>query len=345
MWNALATHLNDCELPTALISEERLSLSTVKQATRAVDAFPHAEVHCIVTARDLGRVLVSQWQEAIKNDKVWRWTEYAAACEDRNAVSVDPARSFWIRQDLVKICETWEAVLSPERVHVVTVPGQGSPPDELLRRFSSIVGFDPDGLTEEAAWNNETVGVAATEAIRRVNDRLDGRLNQRQYDRVIKGTLVPMMARRTEPVRFSLPAEDLGWVTERANETIAALETRGYPVVGDLAELRPSLRPNSRRPDDATDEELLEASLDALALLTEAHATSWWARKKPDEEVTTRDGVVGSHARAFVFRGQRKALKLAERNRIAAKAATLAMKARDRTRTKALKKPNDTSSQ
>ncbi len=319
-WQRLVDHVNGSELPTALLSEERLSLASLKQASTAVSAFPDSEVHVVVTARDLARVAVSAWQEEIKNDQTWTWQQFADAIKDPARASTSPARGFWLRQDLAAICASWASAVPAERLHVVTVPRSGSAPDELLGRFASVVGFDPSALTEQPKWNNETVGVAATEVIRRVNERLGGRLNQREHDKIIKMTVVQMLAKRSEPVRFTMPDEELGWVTERADACIAELSARGYPVVGDLDELRPVRREGGRRPDDATDDELLEAALDALAMLAEDYATSWWETKRSSVEGVPEAKDVRSRARRLVFQGQRKAATLADKNPIAAKA-------------------------
>ncbi len=334
-WDALVSHVNGCGMPSALVSEERLSLATLKQARAAVNAFPDSDVHVVVTVRDIGRVVVSAWQEEVKNDQTWTWQQFVDAIKDPAQVAKSPARGFWLRQDVAKICETWEAAVPAQRLHVVTVPPSGASPEELLRRMASVVGFDPATLTEQPAWNNETVGVAATEVIRRVNERLGGRLNQREHDKVIKMTLVQMLAGRTEPVRFTLPREEIGWATERANAMVAELASRGYPVTGDLAELRPRLREGGRRPDDATDAELLEASLDALALLSERYATSWWVRKKSSVEDVEEGGDLASRARGTFFRGQRAAAQLADRSPVAARVMALVLRGRDRARTKA----------
>jgi hypothetical protein len=335
-WDALVDAVNTCGLPTALISEERLSLASLKQARKAVTSFPDSQVHVVVTGRDLGRVVVSAWQEEIKNDQTWTWQEFVDAVKDEAQIATSPARGFWLRQDLAKICETWEASVPAERLHVVTVPPSGASPELLLERFASVVGFDASRLTEEPVWNNETVGVAATEVLRRVNERFGGRLNQRAYDRVIKFTVVQMLAKRTETVRFGLPEEELGWILARAEEFIAFLRDRGYPVTGDLDELRPRLRSGSRRPDDATESELLEASLDALALLAERYATTWWLRRSASLDAPySRTGDLASKARGAVFRGQRSAATLADRSPAAAKALALVLRARDRARSRA----------
>ncbi len=334
-WDALVDHVNASGQSTALISEERLSLSTLKQVTKTVQAFPTSEVHVIVTARDLGRVAVSAWQEEVKNDKTWTWQEFVDAIKDPKQLATSPARGFWMRQDLAAICATWESAVPAGRLHVVTVPRSGSSPDELLARFASVVGFDPAALTEEPKWNNETVGVAATEVIRRVNERLGGRLNQREHDKIMKMTIVQMLARRSEPVRFTLPDEEIPWITERADSCIAELTARGYDIVGDLDELRPVRREGGRRPDDATDAELLDAALDALALLAEDYATSWWRRKRHSVEGVDEAKNVSSRARRLVFSSQRKAAQLADKNPVAAKAMGAVLRRRERARAKA----------
>jgi hypothetical protein len=334
-WDSLVAHVAESPLPTALISEERLSLCTPKQARAVVGAFGGSDVQIVVTARDLGRIAVSAWQEAVKNDATWTWAYFAESIKDPARQAQSPARGFWMRQDLLKICETWEGVVGADHLTVVTVPKPGASADELLGRFCSTVGIDMAGLTEDAKWTNETVGVAATEVIRSVNERLGGRLNKHQHDKVVKLTIVQMLARRTDPVRFALPPEELDWISARADETIAALKDHGYAVVGDLDELRPTLREGSRRPDDATEAELLEASLDALAMLSEEYARLWWARRRTAVEGVAQQGGLGSRARAAVFKGQQRAADLADRNPVAAKAVGVVLRARDRARGRA----------
>ena len=337
-WDALVTAVGQCPLSTALISEERLSLSTVKQVRRAVAAFPDSSVEVVVTARDLARVAVSAWQEEIKNDQTWTWPEFSAAVQDPEHVTRSPARGFWLRQDLVRICSTWEAAVPPHRITIVTVPRSGTSPQELLHRFASVVGFDAEALTEAPAWSNENVGVAGTEVIRRVNERLGGRLNQRAYDHAVKKTLAQHLARRSDAARIGLPADQLQWVSRRADETVEALRSRSYRVVGDLDELRPQRRSDVRRPDDADDTELLDASIDALAFLTETYATSWWARKKSAVEGARERGGIGSRVRRVAFSSQQRAASLADRSPVAAKALGVVLRSRDRARTRAARR-------
>jgi hypothetical protein len=329
-WEAMVAHIATSGQPTALLSEEHLSLSSPKQVRTFVGSFPDAEVHAIVTTRDLARIVVSQWQEQIKNNRTWTWEEYVTAVRNPTRSAAGPARAFWLRQDVVKICEMWEAEVTPERLHLVTVPSSGGAPDLLLERFTSVIGIDADSLTEPAAWSNEAIGVAATEVIRRVNLRLDGRLNQREQDWVIKRTVVRMLAARTEQSRASLPPDDFAWAVEQSDQMIASLDKRGYDVVGGLDELRPVPRDGGRRPDDASVDELLESALDALSLLAEKSAKLWWEGKRESIEAAEGRGRMADRARGAVFASQRKAIQIADRSPLAAKALGVAVKARDR---------------
>ena len=339
-WDELVQAVNTGGAPVALISEEHLSVSTLKQVRQAVASFSHSEVRVIVTARDLARVAVSAWQEEVKNDQTWTWEQFAAAIREPEEIAKSPARGFWLRQDLPKICELWESAVPVERITIITVPPAGAPPGQLVERFASVVGFDPTSLTEAPTWSNETVGVAATEVIRRINERLGHRLNQRQHDKVIKRTIVHGLAVRTEAARFTLPDEELPWITDRAQTMREAIEDRGYAVVGDLDDLRPRRHHGGRRPDDATEHELLEASLDALALLAEEYAGLWWQRKRHTVEAGDDDGGMASRARGLVFRSQRRAAHLADSSRAGEIALRLVLKARDRARRRALSGSN-----
>lgn len=331
-WDTLVAHVNGCGQPAVIVSEERLSLATAKQVRTAVGGFAESEVHVIVTVRDLSRVIVSAWQEEIKNDNTWTWRRFAAAVNDPTQLAANPARGFWLRQDVAKICRTWETALPAARIHIVTVPTAGSPRTVLRDRFASVIGIDAAQFSEPADSGNQMVGVPGTEVIRRLNERLGGRLNQRAYDKVVKSTLVPSLAARAEPTPIQLSHDEAVWIAQRADEMIAAIAARGYSVVGDLDELRPRPPDAGRRPDDATDAELLEATLDALTVLTEDYATSWWKRKRAAVETGEGGGGAASRTRRAIYKGKSAAATVVDKNPAAAKAVGAVLRARDRTR-------------
>lgn len=355
-WQAMVTGIRERGRPRVLISDESLSMCGPKHARKVVDSFPGAEVHVIATVRDLGRVVVSQWQEAVKSDRTWTWRAYVDGIRDTSNPDIAPARGFWARQNLTSILGAWDGVVPAERVHVVTVPPPGTPPETLLLRFADTVGFDASTLTKQPKWNNETVGVAGVEVLRRVNERMGGRLNEHAYSRVIKRQLVRVLASRPESARMRLPEAEVGWVTEVADEMIATVGARGYAVTGDLEDLRVRGTGSGRDPDDFSDDEvlaaaldaldavcddadraawtrrregleaqggpaLLDAALDTLAAVSEAQAEAWWAgRKQEIEGADAKATGVSRLARGLRVRAVETALAAADKSPAAARA-------------------------
>jgi hypothetical protein len=312
-WDRLVTGIADRDAPTALISDEGLGGARSRQIHRAVSSFGDREVHVVVTVRDIARVLVSQWQEQVKNDHTWTWADYVAAVRDSTGADAAAARAFWSRQDVCAILASWGQHVVADRIHVVTVPPSGTPPYELLRRFSTVVGFDPTLLPNVPRWTNESVGAAGTEVIRRMNLRLGGRLNEPAYSRAVKGKLARVLAARDDVGRLVLPDEHLDWAREHSETVIAELRGRGYPVAGDLDDLRAADEEGGRRPDEYTRDELLEASLDGLAAMVDEYATSWWVRKKEAIEADTGEAASRRESRGMWRRMRRGIRRLAAR--------------------------------
>ena len=162
-------------LPTALISAETLSALTRRQAARAVDCFPDHEVHVVVTCRDVGRVLVSAWQQGIRTGQTSTWREFVAAVQDPAERGRHPGRGFWMRFDLPAILATWDNARPADHITVVTVPPAGAPPEQVLGRMAEVVGFDWQSLREPPRRDNASLGVAGTEVVRRPQHRRRGR--------------------------------------------------------------------------------------------------------------------------------------------------------------------------
>ena len=102
-------------------------------------------------------------------------------------------------------------------------------------------------------------------------------------------------------------------------------------VVGDLEELIPVAPGAERRPDDASPQELVDAAILALSGLAERYAQLWWARHEDDEPTLTtpsRRVLAASTMRGLVFRGRRKAARLAEHSRLTAPAVSAYVRVR-----------------
>ncbi len=319
-WDAITRDVLESPSPTSLISEEALSLASPAQARKAVRSFGDAEVHAVVTARDLGRVVLSAWQEDIKTDQTWIWRDYADALADHGARGRAPARGFWLRQDLPAVLHVWAGVLPRDRVHVVTLPPPGADSAILLQRVGEVMGFDAASLGEPARWDNTSMGVAGTEVLRRMNVHLHRRLNQRQYHDVVETVLAPILARDPAATRLSVPESDRAWIDREAARIIESVRAADYPVVGDPEDLRPAYVEGGRTPEAVDSDELLDAAVLALAALTERFALAKWNRRKDSARITDAPAVAraGSTARAGWFKSKRAVVGLADRNRVAA---------------------------
>ncbi|GAA4383005.1 sulfotransferase family protein [Tsukamurella soli] len=246
---------------TSVISHELFASATAPQAAAALADLSFAQVHIVVTARDLGRQIPSAWQEDVKNQQTATFDEFLAT----TAESEGGPNTFWEFQDLPRVLDTWAGGLPADRVHVVTVPPAGGPRDELWRRFTATVGLDADALPATVPGSNAALSTAQIELLRRMNTRLQPeRIEWARYEAAVKEFLIgSVLFDLPAPDRPALPPAHSPWVRERAHAAAAVIRERGYDVVGDLSELEPV---PPRRPAAApSDEELLELALDTLA--------------------------------------------------------------------------------
>ncbi len=252
----------------AIISHEMLAGVSAEHAERAVRSLQSAEVHVIVTVRDIASLLPAEWQETVKhqNRQTWsRWLYFTT----RRAVGRERIAWFWTVHDTVELLRRWGALLPPERVHVITVPPPGSKPNLLWERFASVIGIPADAIDTSQARPNSSLGLAEVEVLRNLNQRLRGEnaLPKWFYAGHVKETLAhQVLAARPKKARLVLPQKYEEWADEVAEKQIIGLRTAGYDIVGDLDELRPRpLGDGPRpRPKDVPYKELYDASQAAL---------------------------------------------------------------------------------
>ncbi len=321
-WDRLAEQVRAWE-GTVILSHEILATASPAQVRRALDSFgDDAEVHVLLSARDLVRQIPAEWQENVKHRRVVGYRDYL----DKIA---DPARRgtlaswFWGVQEVPDILDRWGAGLPPERVHVVTVPPPEAPRGLLWERFASVFGLDPAAHPSSSGRHNPSLGVPETALIRRINERVNnGVLANEDYRQFVRELLAHRnLSSRADSPRLMLPPDVRGWA-ERLSETwVEVLAARGYDVVGTLDDLRPG--PATADPDfadpDAPDEELVaDASLHAIvALLQEV------ARLQAVEH-DLREDLHAAHreldrARGLWFRVKRRLVRSADSSVVAAR--------------------------
>ncbi|HEY1972680.1 MAG TPA: hypothetical protein VGH89_32360 [Pseudonocardia sp.] len=266
-----------------VMSHELFGLAEEAAVRRAAADLNWAEIHLVYTARDLARQIPAAWQEDVKNRQVLSFAEFVAdlrAAEPEHFL----AKLFWRLQDAPGVLGGWVAAagVPPERVHLITLPPRGAPPDELWRRFSRVIGIAPDGCdTEVGVEANRSMGVAETNLVRRLNLEVADRLDWPSYDVLVKDYLaVQVLGGRDAAGPLRLPSGEYDWVRARAARLVEALGGTGYRVVGDLAELLPAAPSGpSTHPDQVAEAQVLDAAVGALAgLLDRVRASAQPAR-------------------------------------------------------------------
>ncbi len=317
---ALVEEIQEFDGPAALVSEELLGLARPRSVRRLERALRPHRLHVVLGVRDLGRTIPAAWQQEVVRQSTVTWTKYRQAVQDPRA-GVQAGVAFWLRHDPVRVLDAWETVIPRERIHVVTVPPPGAPPDELLARFSRVLGLRPGVLPRELPIRNRSLGVVGVEVVRRLNLRLDHRLSLRQYINVIEAGVRPGLAEVPDRPLL-LTEEELSWAQERAAATIAELRRRGYDVEGDLDDLRPRSHSPGVRPGGAEvdDTELLRATEEALTTTALAQGALFKRHRRAvvrqRREVPSPVERLTSASRAAGFSLRLAALEGADRSRI-----------------------------
>jgi hypothetical protein len=240
---------------TALISHEFFGAASQEQARRALDRLAPAEVHLIITARDVLTVLTSYWQEFVKHGFLSGLDDFPPAHETYDEWS-------WATVDLRSVVERWGAGLDPARVHILVLPPPDVPRETLLHEFCALVGIDPTPLDIERAREYRSLGVVEAELLRRTSPHLTAFTPARDRGVWIRSYLAQGKLVPREGERFLPSAERIGELRERARDCVEFLGGSGVDVVGELDRLLvPEELPERRHPSSVTDTELLDSAI------------------------------------------------------------------------------------
>jgi hypothetical protein len=316
-WAALRGEIDAWTGSTVVVSEELLALARPRQVRRLARALRAHRLHVVVGVRDLGRMLVSGWQQEVVGGRTFTWAQYAAAVQGLDAGPASAGVGFWMRNDLLRVLRSWETAVPRDRLTVLTVPPSGGSPEVLLDRFAAVVGLPPGALP--VTPRNRSLGAVEVEVVRRLNVDLAGSLNHRQYLQLVDRPLRTGLAGREGSRPLRLPSRELPWVRQRSEALLSTLREAGYPVAGDLDDLTPRAAPAGERAlDDVTEAELLEGTRAALDAVSREYA-SLWRRYRYDMLHQAGDASLaqraGSGARAAAFRLRLAALAASDRSR------------------------------
>lgn len=262
VWRRLVAQTAAAE-SDVLISHELFAPATPDRARQAVADLVAAagEVHLLLTVRDLARQLPSAWQQNVKQGSTETLREFWERVERH-----EPG-GFWTFHDVSRVLARWAAQLPPDRVHVVVVPPSGSPPALLWGRCCEVLGVDPDGWDLTTERSNESLGLAEVEVMRRLHAATPPQRRGLDVTRLAKGFVTRQILVPAGPGdRFVLPADLHQWAVERAAAMVEELRGSAYEMVGDLAELVPTVTPPAgRTPESVTEAEVAQCAVAALS--------------------------------------------------------------------------------
>ena len=280
----------------AVISHELFSAADEQQAGRAVRSLEPAEVHVVLTVRDMASLLPAEWQETIKHRSDRGWEDWLGDVIDRESAGPDRRQWwFWRVHDTLAILDLWARHVPADRIHVIMTPPQGSGNSLLWERFAGLLGVEPGGVDLSRARANTSLGLPEIEFLRRLNQALPAEVPDWFYMWTVKeGVAHRALAARPRDGRLVLPADRDAWAKEQAEVLISGLAAAGYDVVGDLDELRPrpprepGLAPPAARPHDP----VLDAAVEAAAALVVNQYRKEYPEARPQPKRAAGTGLV-----------------------------------------------------
>ncbi len=242
MWDRLAEEVGRFD-GNAVISHETFARCSTAEIKRVVRSFGEADVKVVLTVRDLGRQVPAVWQETLKNRA---WSAYDEFLDDVfvNAESGEH-KFFWRAQDIRKVVSRWGRQVGMDNVTVVTVPPTGAPRDELWKRFAASIELPDVKIRLPSAASNTSLGPAEAELLRHVNMALTQATPWPRYNRLVKRQFAEQRLARRSSARISVPEPWHETVRARGKAVTRYLRRSGCRVIGDLADLRPQLSPDT----------------------------------------------------------------------------------------------------
>ena len=244
-WPVLAREMLDADA-ASIVSMEFLSFADPRRARRIVASLAPADVHVVLTVRDLTATIPALWQTNVRTGSRDTWHAFMEDVRRANGSArwwgrfspSTPLRTFLRTQDVPYMIRTWRRAVDADRIHVVTVPRASSPSSLLWDRLAAVVGVPPEVCVEQPAQANESIGYPSTELLRRVNAEL-GRLPARDYNQTMLDFLaLRILAERREiETRACLDRPTCEFGLAWNGRTRRAIADSGVEVVGDLEDL------------------------------------------------------------------------------------------------------------
>ena len=196
---------------TSIISHEIFARATPTQVERALASLGDAEVHLVLSVRDLVRQIPAEWQENVKHRSHITYARFlqhhprpGPRLADRLVVlggAGDPRHPRPV------------GILAAARARAPRhLPPPGADRGELWRRFSRTFGLDELPLDLTAERENPSLGVPETSLLRTINERVTSIIAPPDYRPLVRETLAHQtLSRSVASARLGLAPEDHAW--------------------------------------------------------------------------------------------------------------------------------------
>jgi hypothetical protein len=230
-----------------ILSAEAMSVLPLAGAQAVIAAFQPAPIDVVITARDLGRVLPSSWQQHMRNGNYEAYADYLALrSEERHSriYETELRRGFWRAYRYADLATRWRDA-GADTVSIASLP--------------PIAPDVPDDRANVSLTGAETFAVYGFNLAARAAGQ--GRRDVRAAHRALirRGWL----ERPDRGARLGLPSDLQPLVAQWARDDSDALAQSGIPIIGDLGDL--AVAPDGRDGVPSPDE-VARAAGAALAL-------------------------------------------------------------------------------
>ncbi|WP_148613995.1 hypothetical protein [Nocardioides rubriscoriae] len=227
-----------------VVSMEFLSFAEPHGADLVRHSAEGLDLQVVLTVRDAGPALPSQWQSLTRNGAQLSWPQFARQARTARERPRQPgAKAFRRTQDVPRMLEVWSGVTTPGSLRAITVPrGPGVPRTLLWERFCALLDLDA-ALTEPAAFDNPQLGYGSCELMRLVNAADVYRAAPRSYRKVVRRLthdhLLPLRGEQTRPRLDEATAAFAADLNARTLEAVARVAT----LVGEPSDLPTTVDP------------------------------------------------------------------------------------------------------
>lgn len=263
------------------------------------------DVHLVVTCRDWGRTIPSEWQQVVKGRGTVSYPDFLASIRTREGAGA----RFWMRQDIPGIVRRWGHSLPAERRHVIAVPDRNAAGPDLNELFARVAGLDHTTWATAARPFNISLSYSQAEVLRQVNLALGERLPdvRGDYREGVRRGVTRRGLMRLPRSPIGLPPGDAAWARSEGERQVAELDEIGVRWWGDKDTLVPDPERAIARPYTATTGDLLEAAAGAMAEMAVDRVidVAEWARVKAERDRLEADLAVATAQIEALTRGRR----------------------------------------